>query len=64
MPENIEVIERYNAVIDKANSRMRELRASGRTCRGQLSAQGVQITIYRPTFRDGYRAVSTEIIPW
>jgi hypothetical protein len=62
---DLEAIVKHNAAVDKANARMRSLREAGVRCCGQISAQGIQITIYKASFRGkGYQTVSTEIIPW
>jgi hypothetical protein len=46
-----EAIERHNRMIERANERLRQLREAGVNATGRLIAQGVEITIERPSFR-------------
>ena len=61
-PECIEDLKRRNAVITQANARIAQL---GSSCvRAREMAQGVELTIERPSWKKGHVARSYEIIPW
>jgi len=61
---DMESVKRHNAMIEKANARLEALWAAGVTAQGRLTAQGVDITIERPSAKKGYVTRSHEIIPY
>ncbi len=55
-------IERHNTMIQRANARLSQLWEAGVRADGRLGAQGVTITIERPSWQGV--TVSSEIIPY
>lgn len=61
----LEDLARYNSMIDRANTRIRELKAAGKTVLARQTAQGVEIAIEEASFRGRhYQTQRTEIIPY
>lgn len=59
-----ESVQRHNAMIEKANARLEQLWAAGVKAEGKVTAQGVDITIERPSPKKGHVTRSHEIIPY
>lgn len=59
----LEDLARYNSMIDRANARIRELKAAGKTVSARQIAQGVEIAIEEASFRGrDHRTRHTEVV--
>jgi hypothetical protein len=60
----IDTISRHNAMITRANIRLKELKSNGLTVTAKETASGVTICITRPSHKVGHVCRSFEVIPY